>query len=96
MFISLLKRFCKNSDAETNYNNGTKYDKEKLKKDLYNTRYSNMVISRPLDFQVASIDLDSKIFQGQSVAQSFAWTCSALSKMHVSYFKVLAKILYKL
>ena len=39
------------------------------------------------------IDLDSKIFLGQSVAQSFAWTCSALSIMHVSNFKVLAQIL---
>ena len=39
------------------------------------------------------VDLDSKIFLGQSVAQSFAWTCSALSIMHVSNFKVLAQIL---
>ena len=42
------------------------------------------------------IDLDSKIFLGQSVAQSFAWTCSALSIMHVLNFKVLAQILKKL
>ena len=39
------------------------------------------------------LDLDLKIFLGQSVAQSFAWTCSALSIMHVSNFKVLAQIL---
>ena len=39
------------------------------------------------------VDLDLKIFLGQSVAQSFAWTCSALSIMHVSNFKVLAQIL---
>ena len=40
-----------------------------------------------------NVDLDSKVFLGQSVAQSFAWTCSALSIMHVSNFKVLAQIL---
>ena len=39
------------------------------------------------------LDLDSKVFLGQSVAQSFAWTCSAFSIMHVSNFKVLAQIL---
>ena len=37
--------------------------------------------------------LNSKIFLGQSVAQFFAWTCSALSILHVSNFKVLAQIL---
>ena len=37
--------------------------------------------------------IDSKIFLDQSVAQSFAWTCSALSILHVSNFKVLAQIL---
>ena len=39
------------------------------------------------------IDLDSKIFLGQPVALSFAWTCSVLSILHVSNFKVLAQIL---
>ena len=41
----------------------------------------------------SDVDLDSKVFLGQSVAQFFAWTCSALSIMHVSNFKVLAQIL---
>ena len=39
------------------------------------------------------LDLDSKIFLGQPVALSFAWTCSVLSILHVSNFKVLAQIL---
>ena len=44
----------------------------------------------------SEVDLDSIVFLGQSVAQSFAWTCLALSIMHVSNFKVLAQILKKL
>ena len=50
--------------------------------------------SNPKANCLSKVDLDSKVFLGQSVAQSFAWTCSALSIMHVSNFKVLAQILY--
>ena len=39
------------------------------------------------------LDLDSKIFLGQSVAQSFARTCSAIAIIHISNFEVLAQIL---
>ena len=49
--------------------------------------YKNSISSEVADEDVTAvfdgldntvIDLDPKIFLGQSVAQSFAWTCSAL------------------
>ena len=64
--------------------------------------YKNSISSEVADEDVTAvfdgldntvIDLDPKIFLGQSVAQSLAWTCSALSILHVSNFKVLAQIL---